>query len=86
MTNTSRSFRCLGSWSRSTASALGCVRDGVNFLESDATAMHDLREIGPTFVLLAPRVLEQIAADMRPRDGRRTDHTLDVRQWCEERR
>ncbi len=43
------------------------ARMKVNFPESDATAMHDLREIGPTFVLLAPRVLEQIAADMRAR-------------------
>jgi len=29
--------------------------------------MNDMREIGPTFLLLAPRVLEQIAADMRAR-------------------
>ena len=39
----------------------------LNFPESPATAMHDMREIGPTFVLLSPRVLEQIAADMRAR-------------------
>ena len=39
----------------------------VSFPESEETAMHDLREIGPTFMLLAPRVLEQIAADMRAR-------------------
>lgn len=43
------------------------ARMKVNFPESEATAMHDMREIGPTFVLLAPRVLEQIAADMRAR-------------------
>src|SRR5260370_36295984 len=29
--------------------------------------MADLREIGPTFLLLAPRVWEQIAADVRAR-------------------
>lgn len=39
----------------------------VNFPESEATAMQDMREIGPTFLLLAPRVLEQIAADVRAR-------------------
>ena len=39
----------------------------VSFPESEETAMSDMREIGPTFLLLAPRVLEQIAADMRAR-------------------
>jgi long-chain acyl-CoA synthetase len=39
----------------------------VNFVEEAETAMADLREIGPTFVLLAPRVWEQIAADVRAR-------------------
>lgn len=39
----------------------------VNFPENEETSFHDLREIGPTFLLLAPRVLEQIAADMRAR-------------------
>lgn len=39
----------------------------VNFPESEETSFADLREIGPTFLLLAPRVLEQIAADMRAR-------------------
>nr|VFK64096.1 MAG: long-chain acyl-CoA synthetase [Candidatus Kentron sp. UNK]VFK68920.1 MAG: long-chain acyl-CoA synthetase [Candidatus Kentron sp. UNK] len=39
----------------------------VNFPESQETAMHDLREIGPTFMLGAPRLWEQIAADMRAR-------------------
>jgi long-chain acyl-CoA synthetase len=39
----------------------------VSFPESQATAMQDLREIGPTHVLLAPRVWEQTAADMRAR-------------------
>lgn len=43
------------------------ARMTVNFPESEATMFHDLREIGPTFLLLAPRLWEQIAADMRAR-------------------
>ena len=43
------------------------ARMKVNFPEEPSTAMADLREIGPTFVLLAPRVWEQIAADIRAR-------------------
>jgi len=39
----------------------------VNFVEEPETMMADLREIGPTFVLLAPRVWEQISADVRAR-------------------
>lgn len=39
----------------------------VNFVEEPETMMSDLREIGPTFVLLAPRVWENIAADVRSR-------------------
>ena len=39
----------------------------VSFPESQETAMRDLREIGPTHVLLAPRVWEQMAADVRAR-------------------
>lgn len=39
----------------------------VNFGEEQDTVMDDLREIGPSFVLLAPRVWEQIAADIRAR-------------------
>lgn len=39
----------------------------VNFPESPETAMQDLREIGPTHILLAPRVWEQMAADVRAR-------------------
>jgi len=38
-----------------------------NFPESTETAMRDLREIGPTHLLLAPRVWEQTAADVRAR-------------------
>jgi long-chain acyl-CoA synthetase len=41
------------------------ARMKVNFPEEQATVMADLREIGPTFLLLAPRVWEQIAADVR---------------------
>lgn len=39
----------------------------VNYPEDQNTAMHDLREIGPTHVLLAPRVWEQISADVHAR-------------------
>ena len=39
----------------------------VNFPESPETAMRDMREIGPTHLLLAPRVWEQMAADVRSR-------------------
>jgi len=39
----------------------------VNFPESAETSMADMREIGPTHLLLAPRVWEQLAADMRAR-------------------
>jgi long-chain acyl-CoA synthetase len=39
----------------------------VNFVEEPETMMADMREIGPTFILLAPRVWEQIAADVRAR-------------------
>ena len=37
----------------------------VNFVEEPETMFHDLREIGPTFLLLGPRVWEQLAADIR---------------------
>ncbi len=39
----------------------------VNYPEDQSTAMQDLREIGPTHVLLAPRVWEQISADVHAR-------------------
>ncbi len=39
----------------------------VNFPENVDTAMDDLKEIGPTFMLGAPRLWEQISADMRAR-------------------
>jgi long-chain acyl-CoA synthetase len=38
-----------------------------NFPEDESTVMHDLREIGPTHVLFAPRVWEQISADVHSR-------------------
>ena len=43
------------------------ARMKVSFPESQETAMADMREVGPTFLLMAPRVLEQIAADIRAR-------------------
>jgi len=42
-------------------------RNIVNFVEDEETTMADLREIGPTFVLMAPRVWESIAAEIRAR-------------------
>jgi len=39
----------------------------VNFPEDESTVLHDLREIGPTHVLFAPRVWEQISADVHSR-------------------
>jgi long-chain acyl-CoA synthetase len=39
----------------------------VSFPEGAETAMRDLREIGPTHVMLAPRVWEQTAAEIRAR-------------------
>ncbi len=43
------------------------TRMKVNFVEEPETMMADFREIGPTFVLFAPRVWEAIAADVRAR-------------------
>lgn len=43
------------------------VRLIVNFVEEPETQMEDLREIGPHFVLLAPRVWESLAADVQAR-------------------
>ena len=40
-------------------------RHKLNFVEEPDTVMTDLREIAPTFMFLAPRVWEQIAADVR---------------------
>ena len=43
------------------------TRMKVSFVEEPDTMMHDMREIGPTFLVLAPRVWEGIAADVRSR-------------------
>ena len=43
------------------------ARQVVNFVEEQETLMADLREIGPSFVLLAPRVWEGILADVQAR-------------------
>lgn len=43
------------------------ARQIVNFVEEQQTLMADLREIGPSFVLLAPRVWEGILADVQTR-------------------
>ena len=43
------------------------ARMRVNFVEEPETMMADFREIGPTFVLFAPRMWEAIAADVRAR-------------------
>ena len=39
----------------------------VSFPEDESTVMHDLREIGPTHLLLAPRVWEQLSAEIHAR-------------------
>jgi long-chain acyl-CoA synthetase len=47
---------------------LGLIaRMRVNFVEEPETTMADFREIGPNFVLFAPRVWESLAADVRAR-------------------
>jgi long-chain acyl-CoA synthetase len=43
------------------------ARMRVSFVEEPETTMADLREVGPSFVLLAPRVWETIAAEVRAR-------------------
>ena len=50
----------------------------VNFVEDPSTTMEDLREIGPSFVLLAPRQWEQMAADVHVRveDGDLVKRTI----------
>ena len=57
-------------WIMETKYVLGkslVCRMKINFAESGETLMEDLREIGPTFLLLAPRVWEQIAGNVRAR-------------------
>jgi long-chain acyl-CoA synthetase len=53
-------------------------RHKLNFVEESDTVMSDLREIAPTFMFLAPRVWEQIAADVRAQ-------IMDVREGLETR-
>jgi long-chain acyl-CoA synthetase len=43
------------------------ARMKVNFVEEPETMMADFREIGPSFVLFAPRVWEALAAEVRAR-------------------
>ncbi|MBB5694008.1 AMP-binding protein [Muricoccus pecuniae] len=43
------------------------ARMRVSFVEEPETMMADFREIGPSFVLFAPRVWESLAADVRAR-------------------
>ena len=43
------------------------ARNVVNFVEEQETMMADMREIGPHFILLAPRMWEAIAAEVRSR-------------------
>jgi long-chain acyl-CoA synthetase len=57
------------------------ARMKVNFPEEPATAMTDLREIGPTFLLLAPRVWEQIAAEVRARMMDASAWKQTIYQW-----
>ena len=57
-------------WVMETKYALGkslVCRMRINFVESPETLMEDLREIGPTFILLGPRAWEQIAGTTRAR-------------------
>ena len=57
-------------WVMETKYALGkslVCRMRINFAESPETLMEDLREIGPTFILLGPRAWEQIAGTTRAR-------------------
>lgn len=58
------------SWIMEQVYAVGMAmltRMRVNFVEEAETMMNDFREIGPTFVLFAPRLWETIAADVRAR-------------------
>ena len=54
----------------------------INFPESQDTAMHDMREIGPTHLLLAPRVWEQTAADVRARVMDSNAFTRRIFDWA----
>jgi len=54
----------------------------VNFVEEPETQMEDLREIGPHFVLLAPRVWETIAADVQARMMDASPFKRWIYQFC----
>jgi long-chain acyl-CoA synthetase len=56
-------------------------RNKLNFVEEPETMMADMREIGPTFLLFAPRVWEQIAADVRAR----IHDASPLKRWIYER-
>jgi len=58
------------------------VRLVVNFVEEPETQMEDLREIGPHFVLLAPRVWESLAADVQARMMDASPFKRWIYQWC----
>jgi long-chain acyl-CoA synthetase len=57
------------------------ARMTVNFPEEEGTAMADMREIGPTFILLSPRVWESIAADVRARMMESTRWKQSIYDW-----
>jgi long-chain acyl-CoA synthetase len=61
------------------------ARMKVNFPEEPATAMADLREIGPTYLLFAPRVWEQIAAEVRARMMDSSAWKQAIYRWGERR-
>ncbi len=58
------------------------VRLVVNFVEEPETQMEDLREIGPNFVLLAPRVWESLAADVQARMMDASPFKRWIYQFC----
>ncbi|OLQ89711.1 AMP-dependent synthetase [Vibrio ponticus] len=57
------------------------ARQIVNFVEEQETMMSDLREIGPSFVLLAPRVWENIVADVSARMMDSTPFKQKMYNW-----
>ncbi|MEX1034366.1 MAG: AMP-binding protein [Sneathiella sp.] len=61
------------------------ARMTVNFPEEEATAMADMREIGPSFVLLSPRVWEIVAAEVRSRMMESTPWKQAIYYWAEKR-
>ncbi|UIJ71093.1 AMP-binding protein [Aurantimonas sp. HBX-1] len=57
------------------------ARMKINFPEEERTMMADLREIGPTFVLLSPRAWEGVAADIRARIMDATPWKRRIYNW-----